>query len=549
MKKPERSININGLQLANKLLLISGLFWALGRGGFAQQPPPPPIQQPPGCVYFISSQLTGNPLPSMATPGQLQNLLANHPQCQIIIDVPISQFQDTDLPLRIPRKTVLTGLGPQGQVTLDFSLVKPQNPANAITIGNSNDPASGQDYVVIENLALQGPGSATTVPVNGIYLAPTIGPNSPGIIYLRNLVIKNFTVGVYGSGSFSVFADNCNVSSNQTDNYQLNNASNSWRIRGGLCSFAGQGGSGYGININQSNNTVIEAVRMESNVSAAIHTVNSDGTHISFNRFEGNNVLVDTGTTATTLVSNYYSSGDLVDNSIPSTTLRFDNGLQGGKAGNAPLAGQFPSALLNNYISLGSKTIQTAPTEIFGSYLSGPNSFKTLLTLNNSTADDSTYTAANLSYGSWILETEGRPAATESNSQFRLYYRSAGSAQSKGNVVFSVGKNGQALATSLVASINNVSFSTTPIFDASLGNVQKITLTADVTNSTLTNASAGQEIHFIICQDAAGGHTFSWPANVKGAMIIGVIGSKCNAQSFTFDGTNAYATSTGVTNM
>jgi hypothetical protein len=97
--------------------------------------------------------------------------------------------------------------------------------------------------------------------------------------------------------------------------------------------------------------------------------------------------------------------------------------------------------------------------------------------------------------------------------------------------------------------VNTVSFSTTPVFDAALGDTQKITLTANVTSSTLSNASTGQTISFIICQDATGGRTFVWPTNVLGGMTIGSTASKCSAQNFIFDGTNAYALSAGVANM
>jgi hypothetical protein len=97
--------------------------------------------------------------------------------------------------------------------------------------------------------------------------------------------------------------------------------------------------------------------------------------------------------------------------------------------------------------------------------------------------------------------------------------------------------------------INTVTFSATPTFDASLGNTQKITLTGNVTSSTLSNATAGQSINFLICQDATGSRTFVWPTNVLGGMTIGATLSKCSAQNFIFDGTNAYAVSAGVTNM
>ena len=104
-------------------------------------------------------------------------------------------------------------------------------------------------------------------------------------------------------------------------------------------------------------------------------------------------------------------------------------------------------------------------------------------------------------------------------------------------------------AKSIVSGVNTVTFSATPTFDASLGNTQKITLTDNVTSSTLSNATAGETINFLICQDAAGSHTFVWPTNVKGGMTIGSNANTCSAQSFVFDGTNAYALSAGVQNM
>jgi hypothetical protein len=101
----------------------------------------------------------------------------------------------------------------------------------------------------------------------------------------------------------------------------------------------------------------------------------------------------------------------------------------------------------------------------------------------------------------------------------------------------------------LSAAVATVSFSATPAFNAALGNTQKLTLTGNVTSSTLTSPVAGQLISFIICQDATGGRQFNWPANVKGAMHIGAKPSSCSAQSFVYDGANAYAVTPGVINQ
>ena len=101
----------------------------------------------------------------------------------------------------------------------------------------------------------------------------------------------------------------------------------------------------------------------------------------------------------------------------------------------------------------------------------------------------------------------------------------------------------------VVAAMETVTFSATPTFDCGKGTTHKITLTGNVTSSTLSNCSAGQPVMMIICQDGTGSRTFTWPGTMKGGMTIGSTASKCSAQSFVFDGTNAYATGTGVTNQ
>jgi hypothetical protein len=88
--------------------------------------------------------------------------------------------------------------------------------------------------------------------------------------------------------------------------------------------------------------------------------------------------------------------------------------------------------------------------------------------------------------------------------------------------------------------VNTVTFSATPTFNASLGDIQKITLTGNVTSSTFSNASTGQLVTFMIAQDGVGGRTFVWPTNVKNAPNISGTISAVTAYDFIFDGTNAY---------
>ena len=91
-----------------------------------------------------------------------------------------------------------------------------------------------------------------------------------------------------------------------------------------------------------------------------------------------------------------------------------------------------------------------------------------------------------------------------------------------------------------------VVFSTAPTFDASKASTFKIVLAGQVTSSTLSGAAPGQLLNFIICQDGAGDHTFRWPSNVRGGMIVGTVAGRCSVQSFVFDGIYAYAVWSGT---
>ncbi len=86
-------------------------------------------------------------------------------------------------------------------------------------------------------------------------------------------------------------------------------------------------------------------------------------------------------------------------------------------------------------------------------------------------------------------------------------------------------------------------------FDAGLANTFEVTLNANATSTTLSNAQAGQWLNIIVCQPASGGpYTFAWPSNVRGGMTIGTTAEKCSAQNFVFDGTSAFAVSAGTAN-
>jgi hypothetical protein len=89
-------------------------------------------------------------------------------------------------------------------------------------------------------------------------------------------------------------------------------------------------------------------------------------------------------------------------------------------------------------------------------------------------------------------------------------------------------------------------FSATPTFDASAALSFKITLTGNVTSSTVTNPTAGEQITFIITQDGTGSRTFAWPANFRGASPIAPDATLVSIQTFIYDGTNWRAVDVGI---
>lgn len=102
----------------------------------------------------------------------------------------------------------------------------------------------------------------------------------------------------------------------------------------------------------------------------------------------------------------------------------------------------------------------------------------------------------------------------------------------------------------LPGAVNTVSFSATPTFDLSLGGVQTITLTGNVTSSSISNGVAGKHYVFIVCQDGTGGRTLVWPGTFHGTMTVGSTLSICSAQAFdALTSTALYASAPGVINQ
>jgi hypothetical protein len=108
--------------------------------------------------------------------------------------------------------------------------------------------------------------------------------------------------------------------------------------------------------------------------------------------------------------------------------------------------------------------------------------------------------------------------------------------------------SGQAGTLSTVG-LYEVPFSPTPVFDLQGGSTQTIQLSGDVGSSEIANASDGQQVSIVVCQDETGGRAFMWPSNVRGGMRVGTDARTCSAQTFVVKGNLLFATSVGVRDL
>jgi hypothetical protein len=103
--------------------------------------------------------------------------------------------------------------------------------------------------------------------------------------------------------------------------------------------------------------------------------------------------------------------------------------------------------------------------------------------------------------------------------------------------------------TSIIASAEVVSFSSTPTFSASY-NLSRIALSGNITSFTLAAGTDGQ--NKTLCFKQGGGpYTVTPPTNVQGFFLVGTTNGKWNCQSIVYDATDLVwlATNPGVINQ
>ena len=85
--------------------------------------------------------------------------------------------------------------------------------------------------------------------------------------------------------------------------------------------------------------------------------------------------------------------------------------------------------------------------------------------------------------------------------------------------------------------------------DAAGSSVHVVTLNANVTGTTITNAVSGRQLTIVFIQDATGGRTYVWPTNCRFAGAVApndTTASRRTSVTFWTDGTNWYEQSRAV---
>jgi len=86
----------------------------------------------------------------------------------------------------------------------------------------------------------------------------------------------------------------------------------------------------------------------------------------------------------------------------------------------------------------------------------------------------------------------------------------------------------------------SIAFSATPVFNSASASYFVMTLTGNVTSSSVSGSPVGGSlIGFQLCQDGTGSRTFAWPGNFTRPPTISSIASSCTQASFVFDSASA----------
>ena len=94
----------------------------------------------------------------------------------------------------------------------------------------------------------------------------------------------------------------------------------------------------------------------------------------------------------------------------------------------------------------------------------------------------------------------------------------------------------------MAGNFQTLAFTSTPVFNAASYSSFLLTLTNNVTSSTITGGVAGEVITLDVCQNATGTYTFVWPTNLLNAPPVQANASSCTSVVAVYDGSTYWRT-------
>jgi hypothetical protein len=91
--------------------------------------------------------------------------------------------------------------------------------------------------------------------------------------------------------------------------------------------------------------------------------------------------------------------------------------------------------------------------------------------------------------------------------------------------------------TFTAGALNAMSFSASPLFASTLYSYFVMTLTANVTSSSITGGQAGQAITLKMCENSSGGYTFAWPSGLLNPPTFNTAPNACTIDFAYYDTT------------
>ncbi len=229
----------------------------------------------------------------------LQLLLNNNAGGTIVLD----RECELSSTLTIPKQTTLAGVGIFGNGLLHFMNLPIGSSAIRLEPLNGSGDTS---HITLRNLVIIGPNNVVGINVS-----------QSSIVYIQNVRITGFNVGIFGLKSNALMVDHSNISLSKYYNIIASQDTANWRIRDSMINQAEEGG--VLIKTNPQSGHVIDGNIISSNQKYGINTYGR-GTVITHNRFRTNkgiDIRIDSGAEETRISENYFNNiGNIENNSI-----------------------------------------------------------------------------------------------------------------------------------------------------------------------------------------------------------------------------------------